>query len=449
MGISYFTRVFYEHRHQPAIIWNHQAFTYQWLSDAIGKWRKRIEDEKIESTRVTILDADFSPNAIALFFALVERSCIVVPLMTSSRVQKQEFTEIAQGEILFGVDHKDHVSIERLGRSAQHDLYSKLRARGHSGLILFSSGSTGKSKAALHDLEGIFEKFYVPRKSLRTLAFLLFDHIGGLNTMLYALSNGGCLVTVQDRTIEAVLHAIEAYDVELLPTSPTFINMILLSKLYKRYRLDSLRVVTYGTEPMPESTLSSFHSRFPNIRMQQTYGLSEVGILRSKSEESNSLWVKLGGKGFQTRVVDGILHIKAKSSMLGYLNAPSPFTGDGWLNTGDAVEIKGDYIKILGRKSEIINVGGEKVYPAEVENVIQQMNNIAEVTVYGEKNAIMGNIVCAKVTLLHNETPSDFVSKLKQYCRERLDEYKVPVRVKIVQEKQYSDRLKKIRNLHP
>ena len=69
----------------------------------------------------------------------------------------------------------------------------------------------------------------------------------------------------------------------------------------------------------------------------QTHGLSEVGILRSKSEDSNSLWVKIGGEDYQTRIKD-MLEIKAKSAMLGYLNAPSPFTKDGWFMTGDKVE---------------------------------------------------------------------------------------------------------------
>jgi len=88
------------------------------------------------------------------------------------------------------------------------------------------------------------------------------------------------------------------------------------------------------------------------------------------------------GEGFETRVVDGILHIKAKSAMLGYLNSPSPFTEDGWTITGDSVEVDGEYMRFMGRQSEIINVGGEKVYPGEVESVIQEFDNVAEVTVF-------------------------------------------------------------------
>jgi acyl-CoA synthetase (AMP-forming)/AMP-acid ligase II len=262
------------------------------------------------------------------------------------------------------------------------------------------------------------------------------------------LSNAGLIVTVSDRSPDGVLKAVEKYKVELLPTSPTFINLILLSEAYERYDISSLKTVTYGTEPMPESTLKRFNQLFPDIKLLQTYGLSEVGILRSKSRSSDSLWVKVGGEGFETRVIDGMLEIKAKSAMLGYLNAPSPFTEDGWFKTGDAVEVDGEYIKILGRKSEIINVGGEKVYPQEVENVILEIDNVAEVMVYGEKNPIIGNIVCTKVRLQKNENKKDFTNRLKIYCAEKLKGYKVPVKVQIDYEEQYSERFKKNRSFN-
>ena len=97
--------------------------------------------------------------------------------------------------------------------------------------------------------------------------------------------------------------------------------------------------------------------------------------------------------------------------------------------------------------SEIINIGGDKVYPQEVESVIQEMDNIADVTVYGEKNPIVGEIVCAKVRIQNNEDNKAFISRLKIYCRERLQSFKVPVKVKIVDDELYSDRFKKIRNI--
>src|SRR5439155_1572503 len=110
-----------------------------------------------------------------------------------------------------------------------------------------------------------------------------------------------------------------------------------------------------------------------------------------------------GGDGFETRVVDGMLQIRARSAMLGYLNAPSPFTSDGWLPTGDAVDVDGEYLRIRGRHSEIINVGGEKVYPAEVESVLQSMEGVKDVTVGSEPNPISGQIVTARVKLATGE----------------------------------------------
>ncbi len=443
--IEFLLDVFNENKNDDAIIWREQTYSYDWLHDHVIKWRRDLTDHNVVPGSVVILEADFSPNAVALFLALIEHNCILVPLTKSVESKKAEFTEIAEGEIRITIAEDDAVIFDHLPRRATHSLYSVLRARRHPGLILFSSGSTGKSKAALHDLTGILEKFKVRRNKQRTITFLLYDHIGGVNTMLYTLSNAGCIVTVQERSPENVLEAVEKYRVELLPTSPTFINMILLSEAYKHHNLSSLKTVTYGTEPMPESTLKRFHELFPNITLQQTYGLSEVGILRSKSKSSDSLWVKLGGEGFETRIVDGILQIKGDSAMLGYLNAPSPFSEDGWFITGDEVEVDGEYFRILGRRSELINVGGEKVYPAEVESVIQQIENVADVTVYGEKNPITGNIVCASVRLLEPEDSKAAVLRIKKYCRERMPTFKVPVKVNIVDEEMHGERFKKMR----
>jgi acyl-CoA synthetase (AMP-forming)/AMP-acid ligase II len=157
------------------------------------------------------------------------------------------------------------------------------------------------------------------------------------------------------------------------------------------------------------------------------------------------LWVKLGGEGYQTRVEDGILHIKSDSAMLGYLNAISPFTSDGWFITGDAVEVNGEFFRILGRKSEIINVGGEKVFPQEVENVILQIKGVIDVIVYGESNPLTGKIVCAKLKYEGDKLKSDISRDVKSYCRKNLESFKVPVKIEIVDITFESDRFKKSR----
>jgi len=445
--IDFLLDVFEANREKDALVWCDAPVSYGWLLERVRDWSARLERESIRPGTITAIEADFSPNAVALFLALAKRSCVFVPLTSSVAAKKAEFLDVAQVEAIFSIDEHDEARLAHLTHRATHPFYAALRERGHPGLVLFSSGSTGKSKAAVHDLAGILEKFKMPRHSLRAVSFLLYDHIGGVNTMLYTLSNAGCMVTVRERSPDAILAAIEEHRVELLPTSPTFLNLVLLSEAYKRHDLSTLKTVTYGTEPMPESTLKRFHELFPTITLLQTYGLSEVGILRSKSKSSDSVWVKVGGEGFETRVVEGILQIRARSAMLGYLNAASPFTEDGWFDTGDRVDVDGEYLRILGRQSEIINVGGEKVYPAEVESVIQEMDNVAEATVHGERNPITGQIVCARVTPLRPEDPKALAARVKAFCRERLQPFKVPVKVSIIGDRQYSDRFKKTRML--
>ena len=345
---------------KAAIVWKDTAFSYGWLLDHTSFWHRRLKECGVRSGMVAAICADFSPNSVALFLALLQQASVLVPVAQPPPLDIATLLRIAEVEVTLSLSSEDEVQVTHTLSEASHPLYQELRRRGRPGLVLFSSGSAGAAKAVVHDLEGILRKFETPRRPWRAIPFLLFDHIGGVNTILHVLSNAGCLVTVTERTPDAVLQAVSRHRVELLPTSPTFINLILLSEAYRRHDLSSLQVVTYGTEPMPESTLQRFHNLFPHVQLSQTYGLSEVGILRSKSRCSDSLWFKIGGEGFKTRVINGMLEIKAESAMLGYLNAPSPFTPDGWLQTGDVVEVDGEYIKILGRNSEIINVGGRR-----------------------------------------------------------------------------------------
>lgn len=444
MYISFLLKVFGEQKENEAIIWKDVVYTYgdllNLVHDNIGMLKSHIKKEMVVS-----LEADFSPKSIALLLALIEYGCIIVPLTESVAHKKEKFKEIAEVEAIIEINDQDQVNFTLTGNIAKHEILAKLKEQKRPGLVLFSSGSTGESKAAVHDLVPLLEKFKIRRHAMRAITFLLFDHIGGFNTLLYNLSNGGCVITIADRKPEFVCKMIEKYRVETLPTSPTFINLILLSEAYKRYDLSSLKLVTYGTEVMPQSTLERFHRIFPDIRLLQTYGLSEIGIMRSKSLSSDSLWVRIGGEGFQTRVVDGILEVKAESAMLGYLNAPSPFTHDGWFHTGDSVLVDGEYMKILGRQSEIINVGGEKVFPAEVESVLQQMDGVEDVAVSGEKSPITGQIVKARIKLGTKETLKEFRNRMRIFCKEKLEAFKIPQKIVLVEQAMYGERFKKIR----
>jgi acyl-coenzyme A synthetase/AMP-(fatty) acid ligase len=447
MHIDFLLQRFREAGTAPAIVWHERVVTYAWLLEEIERMRALLAERNVAKGAVVSLEADFSPRAVALLLALIDHDATIVPLTSSVAEKKPEFCAVAEVEAQIAIDADDAFHAHTTDVTASHALLRRLKEAGHPGLVLFSSGSTGKSKAALHDIVPMLEKFKVPRQTLRTLTFLLFDHIGGFNTLLYNLSNAGCVVTVSDRRPESVCRAIEAHRVELLPTSPTFLNLLLVSGAHRTFDISSLKLVTYGTEVMPQSTLSRFAAELPAVKLQQTYGLSEVGILRSKSKANDSLWVKVGGEGFETRVVNGLLEIKAASAMLGYLNHESPFTEDGWFKTGDAVEVDGEYIRILGRRSELINVGGEKVYPAEVESVLQLMDGVEDVAVTGVPHAITGQIVFARVKLRTDEDAAQFRTRMRRFCEQKLPRYAVPQKVELVVDSLHGERFKKMRRL--
>jgi long-chain acyl-CoA synthetase len=446
MHVDFFKERFAEFRAADALAWRDAIVSYTWLGERVDQWQQRLASAGLSAGTVVTLEGDFSPNSVALLLALIDHGAIIVPLAKStSAANREEFLATAEVECRIIVGSNDDAEFRRENRTAAHPLLAKLKEQKHPGLILFSSGSTGKSKAAVHDFLPILEKFKLRRQAYRTISFLMFDHIGGLNTLLYTLSNGGCLITLEDRSPRVVCEAIQRHRVQTLPTSPTFMNLLLVSEAYREYDLSSLELVTYGTEVMPESTLKKFHETFPSVRLLQTYGLSELGILRSKSKSSDSLWVKIGGEGFETRIVDGLLEIKAASAMLGYLNAPSPFTDDGWFKTGDAVEVDGEYMRILGRRSEIINVGGEKVYPAEVESAIQTMDGVEDVVVGSEPHALLGHIVTAHVKLSTPETLEQFRLRMRQHCAKTLTRFKIPQKVFLATGASHGERFKKIR----
>jgi long-chain acyl-CoA synthetase len=445
MFIDFLLNGFAKSPDNQAIVWNGARFTYGAIAERVVRSLADIDERGLSAGSVVGLEGDFSPNSIALFLALVEKACIVVPQSNFSFKGRQAKDRMAEVEHYYRVDTEDKVLFETTGQRASHIFYRTLAERCHPGLVLFSSGTSGEPKAAVHDVTFLLGKFAVPRPALTTLNFLLFDHWGGLNTLLHTLSSSGTAVTVRNRSPEAVCQLVQDFKVKLLPATPTFLNLLLISGAWKTHDLSSIEIISYGAEPMPQSTLDRLRQVFPKVRFQQTYGLIEVGVLRSKSRENGSLWVKIGGEGYATRIVDGMLQIKTTSTIMGYLNAPSPITADGWFMTDDAVEQDGEWLRILGRKSEIINVGGEKVYPTEVESVIQAMDNVAEVTVYGEKNPVVGNIVCAKVRLVEPEELAALTARLKTRCQSQLERFKVPVKIVVLEQEQYGDRYKKSR----
>jgi long-chain acyl-CoA synthetase len=444
MPLEWLFERFRRHAREDAIVWQGETYSYGRLLENVASAADLLESAKIERGMPIMLNADYSPGAIALMLAVAARGGVVVPVASHVVADRAKLARITQCCACIDVPNGLTYRLSRLDHQIDHPLLLQLARNCRPGLVLFSSGSTGEPKATLHDLDALLNRFKAERHTQRIATFLLFDHIGGFNTLMYALSNHGCVITLQARDPETVCRTITRHRVEVLPTSPTFLNLLLMSGALDRHDLSSLKLINYATEVMPQATLDRLNKALPGVTFHQSYGLSEVGIMRTRSRARDSVWLSVEGDA-QVRVVDGILQIKAPSAMLGYLNAPSPFTDDGWFNTQDEVEVDGQWFRIKGRQTDIINVGGEKVYPAEVEAVIMEVDNIADVTVASEPHPFTGRIVVAEVTTRADEDLKEVAKRVRVHCFRRLASFKVPVKVTQATDRRITERFKKER----
>jgi long-chain acyl-CoA synthetase len=427
---------------QAAVITDGNTYTYSDILEEFRRQKERISALKMPRHSVTAIISEFSAQAVALFLALAEHDCILVPI-TPGVVKREYYINVSQTEYIFYLSTQK-AEFTALKTTVDNPLLCEIRKRDTAGIVLFSSGTTGNPKAALHDMSRLMPRFKKAGKKLVTLAFLRFDHIGGINTLFYTMAAGGTIVTTDKRSPDNICTLIQKHKVELLPTSPTFINLLLLSGKYKSCDLSSLKIISYGTEPMPKYTLDCLHRILPEVKLKQTYGLSEVGIVSTKSENSESLWMKLGGDGYSFKIVNGILFIKSPCAILGYLNATCPFDADGWFNTGDNVEVKGDYVRIKGRATDLINVGGEKIYPIEIENCLLKHEKVLDVKVRAEDSPVTGKYITATIMTDKENNNREFKKEIRRYCSDNLEKYAIPARIILTDKPLYSERFKKI-----
>lgn len=432
---------------QTAVIFQENEYNYFQLATQIKQYYEEIKNKIPQGSIISII-SDYSFEAIALFFALYENKNIIVPITTKVK------NEIEDRLIVAGCDYSatiedNSLKILKIEHSRKiHPLILSLQDTNISGLILFSSGSTGTPKAMIHNLDNLIDSYKDKKgKKLIFLIFLMFDHIGGLNTLLNCLSMGVTMVFPTNRDPEHVCKLIEKHHVNILPASPTFLNLILISDSHQRYDLSSLKMITYGTEAMPDSLLLKLKEVFSRVKFLQTFGTSETGISQTSSKSSSSTFIKIDDPNTEYKIVDKELFIRSKTQILGYLNSSMErFTEDGWFKTGDIVEETEDgYLKIIGRNKEIINVGGEKVLPSEIESVLFQMPEIKDCIVFGETNPITGQMVVVKVLLDETLKVSEIKKRIMAFCTGKLDRYKIPAKVVLMDESEFSDRFKKKR----
>ena len=447
--MSFLLERFRDNADKIAIIDDGKSYTYgELLEGILDLSSTTLKDIK---NKVVAIIGGYSFYNIALFLALYENKNIIVPLVECSETALKE----SMADIKINAENLEFPKLEfpkntleflnqEFPNEKKHPIIENLFKAKHAGLVLFSSGSTGKPKAMIHDLDTLISSFEAKKpRSLNMLLFLLFDHIGGINTLLNILATLSTAIIPRQRNSDEICALIEKYKISVLPSNPTFLNLILMSNAHKKYDLSSLKMITYGTETMSESLLARLKAAFKKVKFLQTFGTSETGILNTSSKSGGSTYIKLNDAEY--KIVNGELWIKSKTQILGYLNADMSAFEYGWFKTGDLVLRDAEYLKIVGRSKELINIGGKKALPSEIESVIMELENIADCVVYGEKNAITGQSVSCDVVLKSDMAKDELKKLIRSTCASKLERYKIPSKINVVEKIAFTNRFKKVR----
>ena len=428
---------------KPALAGAWGVVTYAELGALVAKAQQSLTQLKLDRPTAFGLIGEHGPASTAWLIALAEAGHFVAPLSGNAAEHPAKLALINAQWIIATSDLTWEL-LPRVDEPSAHPLFTQLSDQGSAGLVLFSSGTSGAPKAMVQDFSKLLASYESRHESdLAMLALLGFDHIGGLNTLFNSLAAGSPLVIPASRSPADVASAVARHRVAVLPASPTFLNLLLAAGVTAE--LASLRVITYGTEPMPESLLLRLKAAFPRVRFIQTFGTSETGITRTSSPEAGSTFLRFDDPDLEWKVIDDELWLRSRTQIAGYLNASNErFTADGWFRTGDKVEQgPGGTLRILGRLGEMINVGGEKLMPTEVESVVLSVPGVADCRVRGEPHPLTGQTVAVDVVTLLADHEA-LRSAIRGACRERLARHKIPTRVTFV-DSVSGARMKKVR----
>lgn len=306
-------------------------------------------------------------------------------------------------------------------------------------LILSTSGTSGVPKLVSYSLDRLLgTTLNNISAGERYVWGLVYDinRFAGLQVYFQAVAGGSTLVISDaNNSLEKTMGIFADNGVNALSATPTFWRKILMTDSYAKLPLTR---ITLGGEISDQAILNGLKKSFSNAKLSHIYASTEAGVGFS---------VKDGLAGFpqcylkhapdpsiELKVFSGLLWIKSKRSSSYFLSGDNEFDNDGFMNTGDLVELNGDRVFFKGRESGSINVGGNKVIPEEVEQVLLQHNAVAQCYVYGKKNPMMGMLVVADVVLtLSAQNTIEIKTQLQTHCKLKLSPYKVPALIKFVE----------------
>lgn len=305
--------------------------------------------------------------------------------------------------------------------------------------LLLTSGTTGQPKIVAHRLAaltGAIQGTDTPPASRPVWAtFYDIRRYGGLQIYLRAMSGGASLVLSEPgEAIAEHLARLAARGVTHISGTPSHWRKALMCSAVSAF---SPAYVRLSGEIADQPVLDALALAFPGASVGHAYASTEAGVGFAVDDGLEGFPARLVDEGageVEMKVVDGCLMIRSPRTGHAYLGSdPAPLMdADGFVDTGDFVERRGDRFHFVGRRGGIINVGGLKVHPEEVEAVINQVAGVGMSRVRARKSPITGAIVVADVTLANGADAEAVKAAIATTCRERLAVHKRPALVSVV-----------------
>ena len=299
--------------------------------------------------------------------------------------------------------------------------------------ILLTSGTTGVPKMAIHtlaSLAGPLEDGLVATGAVWS-TFYDVRRYGGLQMLLRALLGGGSMIlSSSDETPTQFLQRLGKGGVTHISGTPSHWRRALMSPAISAIAPSYVRM---SGEIVDQAILDHLHRTYPTANFGWAFASTEAGVafdVRDGKAGFPACYIGSPSLKAELRVDGGTLHIRSSRTARGYIGAP--LNGyDGFVDTGDLVKKRAARYYFAGRREGVINVGGQKVYPEEVEAVLTQHAAIRMARVWGRKSSVTGALVAADV-ILHCGTLLEIQTDLLAHCRRHLAAWKVPVTVREV-----------------
>jgi acyl-coenzyme A synthetase/AMP-(fatty) acid ligase len=299
--------------------------------------------------------------------------------------------------------------------------------------VLFTSGTTGAPKMVAHTLAGLTGAIQ-PAAADDIVWGTFYDirRYGGLQILLRALLGHAALILSDaDEDVADFLERLARHGVTHLTGTPSHWRRALMSPAN---RLIAPRYVRLSGEIADQAILDSLKARFPDAAIGHAYASTEAGVGFEVTDGLEGFPAGFIGRpgAVEMKVQNGTLHIRSPRTASEYVGGAA-LGNDGWVDTGDMVERRGDRFYFAGRVGGIINVGGLKINPEEVEAVINRHPGVRMSRVFGRKNPITGAIVAAEIVLTDSANDNaTFKNAILAACREKLPAFKVPAMLRFV-----------------